>query len=859
MVTGSPGTGKSTLLALPVLLTDGPRRAELLRADEPGPLIQRTADLLPADTLVTAVHVRGLNTNQVAGAIARTLGRECGSASALLEDLDAAPAHGRRVVIVDAVDEAVSPTILLSSLLVPLAGQPGLQVAVGARRPSAVGDADLIIDLDSQEYTDPQALTDYIYRLLIAAEEPGVTTPYTPGTTTAQGDQSETAAAVAAAIATIAQFKTAREGTAESFLIGRLLALSVRGRAEPADTARGGWRSDLPANVAEAFDEDLARLGSKARMARTLLRALAWANGPGLPWENIWVPVARALAQQSDLTRHPPVTDEDVRWLLGHAGAYVVEDLGSEGRSAYRPFHDLLAEHLRGESNTEQDGHRPTATEGWEQRRARNEQAITGALLSTVPVDTQGRRNWTSAHPYLRTYLAQHAAAAGTGTLTALVQDADFLATADPVTLSPLLSSTIPELRDIARIYRRARPQLGTDPQANAAYLHEAARALTGTAAQRALARTASERSRTPPLRRTYLTPNQIVGSRERWLSAARATPTAGFYLAGETGRLRAAEDLAAWMTDPDPRGLAVVTGRPGTGKSALLAVPVLLTDEPIRAQLLRADDPGPLIQRIADLLPADTPVTAVHVRGLNTDEAADEIARTLGRECGSASALLEDLDAAPEHGRRVVIVDALDEAVSPTILLDNLLVPLAMQPGLRVLVGARRHVLSAVGDADLIIDLDSQEYTDPQALTDYIYRLLIAAEEPGVTTPYTPGTTTAQGDQSETAAAVAAAIAQEASGSFLVGKLAALTLRGRAEPADTARGGWRSDLPANVAEAFDEDLRPPRQQSADGPDPAAGAGLGQRPGTAVGEHLGPSCPGACPAKRPHAPSPCYR
>ena len=84
---------------------------------------------------------------------------------------------------------------------------------------------------------------------------------------------------------------------AESFLIGRLLALSVRGRAEPVDITSPGWQSELPASIAEAFDEDLARLGDKEPLARALLAALAWAKGPGLPWENIWVPVARALAE----------------------------------------------------------------------------------------------------------------------------------------------------------------------------------------------------------------------------------------------------------------------------------------------------------------------------------------------------------------------------------------------------------------------------------------------------------------------------------------------------------------------------------------------------------------------------------
>ena len=240
-----------------------------------------------------------------------------------------------------------------------------------------------------------------------------------------------------------------------------------------------------------------------------------------------------------------------------------------------------------------------------------------------------------------------------------------------------------------------------------------------------------------------------LTVAEQHWLSRVRGGPeesTTGFYLTGRTGRLRAAEHLAAWMTDPGPEGLAVVTGSPGTGKSALLALPVLLTQRAWRADLLRGAEPGSLVQRTADLLPADTPVVAVHARGLNTDQAAGAIAQALGRAPSTASALLEDLDATPEQASRVVVVDAVDEAASPATLLTSLLVPLARQPGLRVAVAARRHVLSGVGDADLTIDLDSSEYRDPQALTDYVHRLLVASEEPGVTTPYQPAAAPATG-----------------------------------------------------------------------------------------------------------------
>ena len=74
----------------------------------------------------------------------------------------------------------------------------------------------------------------------------------------------------------------------------------------------------------------------------------------------------------------------------------------------------------------------------------------------------------------------------------------DFLAVADPVTLSPLLSPTVPDLHGTARIYRRARPLLSGDPSANAAYLAEADRALRGTAV-------ISDRAGIKPLYYTHL------------------------------------------------------------------------------------------------------------------------------------------------------------------------------------------------------------------------------------------------------------------------------------------------------------------------------------------------------------------
>ena len=193
--------------------------------------------------------------------------------------------------MIDAIDEARDPRRLLTDLLLPLARRPGLRVVVGARRhvlPPAAGTS-LMIDLDADDYRDPQALADYARQLLVAAHEPDVPSPYRD-----QGD--EIAVTVAAAIAEKATARPTATGRAESFLLAQLLARAVRGHPQVLDVTRAGWADQLPADVGAAFDEDLRRLGKREPAARALLTALAWAKGPGLPWERIWVPVAQVMA-----------------------------------------------------------------------------------------------------------------------------------------------------------------------------------------------------------------------------------------------------------------------------------------------------------------------------------------------------------------------------------------------------------------------------------------------------------------------------------------------------------------------------------------------------------------------------------
>jgi WD40 repeat protein len=546
VVTGSPGTGKSALLSLPVLLSQQAGRGDLLKTGS-GSLLHNAAGLIPVGLPVVAVHARGLSTDQAAGAIARALGRTSVSAAELLEDLEASPVTSREVVVIDAIDEATSPQTMLTNLAVPLARRPGLRVVVGARRHvlSSPADTGMIIDLDTGQYHDPQALAGYVSQLLTAAAEPGVSTAY-------QQASQDTAAAVAAGIARRAATSA---GGAESFLLARLLALSLRNRPKPADLTNPDWLAGLPTSIADAFDEDLARLGHRQPLARALLAALAWARGPGLPWETIWAPVARAVTQPGDGSGGPVIDDDGIRWLLDHAGAYIVEDLGPGQRSVYRPFHDLLAAHLRGEPTTEQREGDPAAAAAWHARRAGTEAAITRALFGTVPASLEGGRDWLTAHPYLTTYLAQHAAAAGIPVLAGLTRISGYLAVADPVTLTPLLSPAHPELRETARIYRRARPLLGSNPSANAACLAEARLALTGTS-------TPDENTSVRPLYRTYLAAVRQDDSLLTLTERANAVSSVAFATAPD-GRLL----LATGSEDGSVRMWDSLTGTPLGGR----------------------------------------------------------------------------------------------------------------------------------------------------------------------------------------------------------------------------------------------------------------------------------------------------
>ena len=213
------------------------------------------------------------------------------------------------------------------------------------------------------------------------------------------------------------------------------------------------WQAALPRHAGDAMRRDLRlRLRYQADIAESLLLPLAYAQGGGLPWENIWPRLAEALSPGNGYG------NDHLVWLRRTAGSYAVEGV-ADGRSAYRLFHQALAEYLL-------------------ERRDRrgDQQAITEALITLVPRRAGGSRDWAAAHPYIRTHLATHAAQAGF--IDDLLTDPAYLLNAGrPQLLASLGAALSPSARSAADAYRQASRHLRSKPASeHASYLQLAAR-----------------------------------------------------------------------------------------------------------------------------------------------------------------------------------------------------------------------------------------------------------------------------------------------------------------------------------------------------------------------------------------------
>lgn len=268
----------------------------------------------------------------------------------------------------------------------------------------------------------------------------------------------------------------------------------------------------------------------------------------------------------------------------------------------------------------------------------------------------------------------------------------------------------------------------------------------------------------------------------------------AGWYFSGRTSILR---ELISWLGTPRP-GLAVLTGPPGSGKSAVLGRLLLLSDETFRSEAARA---GVLDGSLESTSPVPEITAAIHARGKALDDCVRAIAAQVGASGVSdapidSRGLIEALRV--REPRCVIIVDALDESADP-VGIGGFLRRLAAEGQARILVGSRRSP-----DGRTLPD-DVDRHNPLRALFGNDARLLDLADE--ATTPddiaaYVRARLerSRHREQPASIAAVSQRVAARARGLFLYARVVARTLQD-AERLD-------GSLPDGPIDAFANDLK---------------------------------------------------
>ncbi|MCV7198045.1 ATP-binding protein [Mycobacterium angelicum] len=313
-------------------------------------------------------------------------------------------------VVIDALDEAQDPQLLITEVLAPLVElvRPHLKLIVGMRSIGEVADdissiADdavnllqpIILPADRPPYWVTSDLVDYLSALLVlsVSERPS---PY--------ADDPAAARWMAEVIAGLV-------GT--SFVLGRVVAVELASRATVQDPGDDEWRRTVQGGLKSVLRDELQRAFPKENERQrvvTVLGATAIAFGRGLPWRRVWPAVASALA--SDGTTFG---DSDISQVLRHRiSGYLIRELDDTGTTVYRPFHEAVQAALLGELQADLGHLHRRITSGL------------AALITRTDFDSE----LIVPEPYVRRYLIDHAAAGGLA--EKLLSRAEFVVTADP-------------------------------------------------------------------------------------------------------------------------------------------------------------------------------------------------------------------------------------------------------------------------------------------------------------------------------------------------------------------------------------------------------------------------------------------
>lgn len=315
------------------------------------------------------------------------------------------------------------------------------------------------------------------------------------------------------------------------------------------------------------------------------------------------------------------------------------------------------------------------------------------------------------------------------------------------------------------------------------------------------------------------------------WLLRASGRPSpadSGWYFTGRTTHVRRMTEFLK-----GEGGTLVVTGEAGSGKSALLARVVALSDKQFRADSTYR----PLIDAIPpDLLVPEGAVDAAVV-ARNTD--ADELAAALytaltdeplagDRRVGSLDQLLDCVLGSVRQTRRplTIVIDSIDEARNPARIITDLIRPLAEQwtddghPAVRMLLGIRSAHADTAGrlrpsqdrasdllnllvrstDADEPLRADTGAAEDIAAYASTLLRTLFDHRDSSVR------------PNDRSLDELAAAMAEEVAPSFLDARLAAEALYASDRLPDPDDPEWRRTLRQGTQELLRQDIEEVRR-----------------------------------------------
>jgi hypothetical protein len=187
------------------------------------------------------------------------------------------------------------------------------------------------------------------------------------------------------------------------------------------------------------------------------------------------------------------------------------------------------------------------------------------------------------------------------------------------------------------------------------------------------------------------------------------------------TGRDQELREVSPWLNGVGDAPLCVVTGSPGSGKSALLGVLVCAANSLLR------EPTRPIWRGIAQAPLPIAALAAVHARQRGLATIVASVSRQLGLpENLTAAELVTTLHKRTD--RPVLVIDALDEADGQTEIMTELLLPLiAGESPVRVLVGVRHYPEYApLFERAWVVDLDEvDQHVLEEDLHKYVNSLL--------------------------------------------------------------------------------------------------------------------------------------